>query len=86
MICMYALTNTFNCSDNFGTIISLHRTPEAARAADSRLQRRVRKYNSHNSYLPTTVIELLPGQNLRAGDTVYHRDCARNMYDEIERY
>ena len=55
---MYALINTMSKLDNYvGTIMSLHRSEEAAEAANARHQRLVRKH-SRNSYLPTTIVSV----------------------------
>ena len=47
---MYALYDTFN-----NRIVSRHRTVSAAIQADERLQRSVKRNNSHSSYLPTEL-------------------------------
>ena len=57
---MYALINTMSQipGDSIGTILSRHRTVEAAERADTTLQRRIKRSNGQNSYLPTTIVEL----------------------------
>lgn len=57
---MYALVNTMSQipSDSIGTVVSLHRSIEAAEMADGKLQRLTRKGNGQNSYLPTTIVRL----------------------------
>lgn len=52
---MYYLINTFNESDryHFGTVISTHRTPEAAQRAKDKISRSL----EHGSYLPMEVVE-----------------------------
>lgn len=58
---MYALINTMTAvpGDSIGTVLSTHRTIEAAERADSKLQRLTRKANGSTSYLPTRVVELV---------------------------
>ena len=57
---MYALINTMNCvpGDSIGTIVSQHRTIDAAERADAKLQRLTKAANGANSYLPTRIVEL----------------------------
>lgn len=58
---MYALINTMDAAgyDSIGTILSCHRSVEAAERADRALQRAVKRANGSASYLPTIVVELL---------------------------
>lgn len=56
---MYALINTFDkLPGSIGTILSLHRSIEAAEAADKRYQRDIKRSCGRSSYLPTTVGKL----------------------------
>lgn len=57
---MFALINTMNAvpGDSIGTIVSRHRTRDAAERADSALQRRTRAANGATSYLPTCIVRL----------------------------
>lgn len=57
---MYALINTMTQipGDSIGTILSTHRTVEAAEKADEKINRLTRKANGANSYLPTRVVKL----------------------------
>ena len=48
---MYHLINMFN-----RTIISSHRTEGAARKADVKHQRAVKRANGQNSYIPTQIL------------------------------
>lgn len=71
---MYALINTMSRIDNYvGTIMSLHRSEEAAEAANAKHQRLVRKH-SRNSYLPTTVVRIA-GRATR-GQMLHRSDVA----------
>ena len=55
---MFAVINTMDRSDRvIGRIVSRHRTVETATAADSKLQRAVRRRNGPTSYLPTIVCQ-----------------------------
>jgi hypothetical protein len=55
-----ALINTMNQigTDSIGTVISLHRTPEAALQASLKFQQRVKRANGQNSYIPTQIVRL----------------------------
>lgn len=57
---MYALINTMNAiqGDSIGTILSTHRTTQAAEAASEKINRATRRANGANSYLPTRVVKL----------------------------
>lgn len=73
---MKALINTFNAiGSSIGTIESLHRTEEAARKADSAIQRAVKKHNGQSSYLPTEVMELAKGR-YKVGQHIHQDDLA----------
>lgn len=53
---MYALINTMSALDNYlGTILSLHRTEEAADAANAKIQRTIQRDSGKDRYLPTTI-------------------------------
>ena len=66
---MYALINTMSAVDVYvGRIVSQHRSAEAAEAADGRLQRKIKKTNGENSYLPTRIVHLIVRH--RAGEMV----------------
>lgn len=56
---MYAIINTMQAWDYYvGSVVSVHRTAEAAEAADAKLQRAVKRANGQNSYLPTVIRKL----------------------------
>lgn len=57
---VYALVDTFMAipGDSIGTMLSRHRTVEAAQAADGELQRAIRRGSGRNSYLPTQIVRL----------------------------
>jgi hypothetical protein len=57
---MYALVNTMNAiqGDSIGTVLSKHRTIEAAERADAKIQRLTKAANGSASYLPTRVVKL----------------------------
>jgi|WetSurMetagenome_2_1015567.scaffolds.fasta_scaffold25325_2 hypothetical protein len=69
---MYALINTFDVSSPryVGHVVSVHRTVEAARAADARLRAAVQRKYGAQSYLPTIIRRVLvhtrKGQRLEA--------------------
>lgn len=69
---MYALINTMSGvqGDSIGAVVSIHRTIEAAAAADVKLQRQVRRANGDSSYLPTRIVRLVrkPAHHLIAND------------------
>ena len=55
----YALINTFNAMPGrLGSILSFHRTEEAAERADKACQKAVKRANGRNSYLPTIIREV----------------------------
>ena len=55
---IYALVNTMDSTDTvLGSIVSRHRTIDAANKADSIFQRQVKRANGANSYIPTIVVE-----------------------------
>jgi hypothetical protein len=57
---MKALINKMNAipGDSIGTVLSLHRTTEAAERADAALQRATRTGSGRDSYVPTIIVEL----------------------------
>ena len=60
---MYALVNTFAAlPGTVGTVVSLHRSVEAADRANTRLQAQVRAANGRDAYLPTLVCRLVSGR------------------------
>ena len=63
---MYTLIDTFN-----NVLISAHRTLEAAVKAEARHDRRVKRFNGVNSYIPTAI--LCDGQPVDADDVVRER-------------
>lgn len=73
---MIALVNTMSRWENHvGSILSLHRTAEAAEKANAKIQRTIRKGSGSNSYLPTTIVQLVkgryvPGQMLHRSDVI----------------
>lgn len=75
---MFALINTVNAipGDSIGTVLSQHRTIEAADREDARLQRAVRRANGENSYLPTRVVRLTRRPA--------HRFIANNEWEPID--
>lgn len=55
----YAIINTMDSFDTIvGTVLSTHRTIEAAEREDADIQRQVKKWNGYNSYLPTIIREV----------------------------
>jgi hypothetical protein len=74
---MYAVVNTMTSTDReYGSILSRHRTVEAATAADDKLQRAVRRSNGQTSYLPTIICE----------GTARGRLALRSYWTEVDRY
>lgn len=60
---MYALINTMCATgDSAGMILSMHRTEEAAEAADAALQRAIKRRNGQSSYLPTVIVKVRGGR------------------------
>ena len=56
-----AIINTMDKFDTIaGTVLSTHRTREAAEREDASIQRLVRRHNGQNSYLPTIICEVDP--------------------------
>ena len=68
----YAVINTMTAYDTtVGTVLSTHRTIEAAEASDSQTQKAVRRYSS-TSYLPTIIREV--SKSTRKGDRIHESD------------
>ena len=75
---MYHLINTMNAFDCMvGRVISSHRTLDAAREADRKVQRAVRR-NSPTSYLPTSIVKVQG--SARQGDWIERLDLVE--FDE----
>ena len=57
---MYAVINTMSAvqGESIGAVVSIHRTEEAAKRADDKLQRLTRRANGQSSYLPTQIVKL----------------------------
>jgi uncharacterized protein involved in exopolysaccharide biosynthesis len=57
---MIALINEMNQigNDSIGTVISLHRTTEAALRKSEKFQTSVKRANGQNSYIPTRIVTL----------------------------
>jgi len=68
---MYALINTFDrFPDSIGTILSLHRSVEAAEKSNSQWQRDIKKGHGRNAYLPTQISKLCKAR-WKKGQQVY---------------
>jgi hypothetical protein len=70
---MFTLVNTMTqvLGDSIGTVISQHRTLDAAEHANTILQRAVKRANGNSSYLPTRIVEApaMPrGRHVRNSD------------------
>ena len=51
-----AIINTLERQGNIlGSVLSTHRTHEAAEREDASIQRAVKRYNGRDSYLPTII-------------------------------
>jgi hypothetical protein len=74
----YAAINTMDKLDTAGKVMSLHRTIEAALAAESRVQRAIKDLYGPGSYLPTRVCEVSAsvrkGQYISANDILSHAE------------
>lgn len=85
---MYALVSTMNrVSPYLGRIVSLHRTVAAADRANAALQRRTRRCNGSNCYIPTCVVELITPPRRQPGAShkwVLERDCRHVAPEEHE--
>jgi hypothetical protein len=56
-----AIINTMEKFDAIaGTVLSTHRTREAAEREDAAIQRAVKRHNGRGSYLPTIIREVDP--------------------------
>lgn len=57
---MFALISTMNAiqGDSIGTILSTHRTIQAAEAASEKINKATKRANGANGYLPTRVVKL----------------------------
>lgn len=56
-----AIINTMDRFDTIaGTVLSTHRTREAAEREDASIQRDTKRCNGRNSYLPTIIAEVDP--------------------------
>lgn len=57
---MFALINTMQAipGSSIGTILSQHRSVQAAENADAKLQRLTKAANGQSSYLPTRIVRL----------------------------
>lgn len=71
---MIALINTFDkLPHSIGTVVSLHRSREAAERADNELQKSVKRGHGRHSYLPTTI-ETVCKARWRKGDSVHQSE------------
>ena len=70
---MIALINTFDrlpCT--VGTVLSMHRTVEAAEKSDREWQRSVKRGHGRDAYLPTLISAVRKSRGRwRKGDAVY---------------
>lgn len=65
-----AVINTMDRFDTIaGTVLSVHRSIEAAEKADAMIQRDVKRYNGRSSYLPTIIREVEP--SVKKGDRIH---------------
>lgn len=62
---MYALVKTDGREEMAGMVLSLHRSLEAAEAADAKLQRATRKANGADTWCPTRIVT--PGKRVPVG-------------------
>lgn len=70
----YALLNKFNKSHSaYGSIISLHTSPEAAAEFNHGYQRKIKKGHGSSAYIPTSIQLLKEGQ-WKPGDNVCDDD------------
>ena len=77
---MYAVIDTqYRTARSRGRIISQHRSVETATAADSKLQRAVRRRNGQHSYLPTIVCV-----GSRSNDTPTECDALRSDWVQVD--
>ena len=73
---MIALINTFDRLPNHvGTIISLHRSADAAEKANRELQRSIQRGHGRSAYLPTQISTVCKGR-WRKGDSVRESEIA----------
>ncbi len=73
---MIALINTFDRLPNsIGTIISLHRSIEAAEKANRELQRSIERGHGRSAYLPIQISAVCKGR-WRKGDSVRKSEIA----------
>lgn len=72
---MFALVNTFGSSAPhiLGSVLSLHRTHEAAQASNLRVQRTIRQGSGAGHYLPTTIVRMKKGR-WRKGQHIHKLD------------
>jgi hypothetical protein len=69
-----ALLNKFNKAHSaYGSIISLHKSEDAAAEAASKFHRGVRKGHGSTAYIPTSIQPLKEGQ-WKPGDNVWEDD------------
>lgn len=65
-----AVINTMDRFDAIaGTVLSVHRSMQAAEKEDRSIQRSVKRHNGSNSYLPTIIREVEP--TVRKGDLIH---------------
>lgn len=78
---IFALVNTMGSSnESFGTILSRHRSIEAAVVADRKLQRLIKAKYSQTSYLPTIVVSVYgSGKTVRV-----HAQAKREWCTEVD--
>lgn len=71
---MIALINTFDRLPNsIGTVVSLHRSREAAERADNELQRAIKRGHGRHSYLPTLISGVCKAR-WKKGDSVHQSE------------
>lgn len=67
-----AVINTMDRFDTIvGTVLSVHRSMEAAEKEDKVIQRSVKRYNGSNSYLPTILREVRKGDRIHESLIIY---------------
>jgi hypothetical protein len=71
---MIALINTFDRLPNsIGTVVSMHRSREAAERADKALQAAIKYGHGRHSYLPTLISTVCKAR-WRKGDSVHQSE------------
>lgn len=71
---MIALINTFDRLPNsIGTVVSMHRSREAAECANTELQKSIKRGHGRHSYLPTQISPVCKAR-WKKGDSVHQSE------------